>query len=195
MALYLQLRPAIFNIAQIPFLILLADFLTGFFHWIEDNYGSEKTPIIGKNVTGPNLLHHRKPRVFLENSWIKSADVSIVLTIVGIGIAWAFNFLTWQFMLVLFILLNANEVHKWSHRSRRENGKFITFLQKIKLIQTPKQHAMHHGGSMNTNYCVITNLLNPILEKLNVWRTLESFLKIHLKINNRDWVALKKTWK
>jgi len=176
-------------------LVLFADFLTGFFHWLEDNYGNEKTPLIGKNVTGPNLLHHRLPRKFLENSWFRSADVSIVLFMTVMFTTWFFDLLSWQFLFVGFILLNANEVHKWSHRSKKENGPIITYLQKFKFIQGPKQHAMHHGGSMNTHYCVITNVLNPILEKINLWRKLESLIWNLFKIPNRDWLQLKASWK
>jgi hypothetical protein len=38
--------------------VLVADSLSGLFHWLEDAYGNEKWPIIGRLVTKPNILHH-----------------------------------------------------------------------------------------------------------------------------------------
>jgi len=192
---YIQFRITSIHLIQVPLLILMADFITGLFHWLEDNYGNEKIPIIGKNVTGPNLLHHRKPRKFLDNSWLHSADVSIAITFSVLTTLWYFDALSWQIIFIFFILLNANEVHKWAHQNRKENGWFINFLHKFKLIQTPKQHSRHHGGTMNTNYCIITNFLNPILEKINLWRSLEKIINKAFNTKNRNWVELKKAWK
>jgi ubiquitin-conjugating enzyme E2 variant len=41
--------------------ILLADFLTGVFHWLEDAYGTEDTPVLGPLVIKPNIVHHHYP--------------------------------------------------------------------------------------------------------------------------------------
>ena len=46
-----------------------ADFICGFVHWYEDNYGNEDWPIIGEFIIAPNRLHHSKPRAFTESSW------------------------------------------------------------------------------------------------------------------------------
>ena len=37
--------------------VLVADFLSGLFHWLEDAYGREDWPITGRLVTKPNILH------------------------------------------------------------------------------------------------------------------------------------------
>ena len=38
--------------------VLVADFLSGLFHWLEDAYGREHWPITGTLITPPNILHH-----------------------------------------------------------------------------------------------------------------------------------------
>ncbi|MBC7779749.1 MAG: hypothetical protein H7125_06525 [Proteobacteria bacterium] len=53
------------------------------------------------------------------------------------------------------------------------------------LLQTPREHARHHQGDKNTHYCTVTNLLNPVLEHLRFWRTLERVLAQGFGLNKR----------
>ena len=71
---------------------------------------------------------------------------------------------------------NANEFHKWEHRTRKENGHVISFLQDIHLLQTSKHHALHHTDPKNSHYCTITNVLNPVLDRIHFWDGLERIL-------------------
>jgi ubiquitin-conjugating enzyme E2 variant len=88
-------------------------------------------------------------------------------------IAWLFGILTWQVWLVVILGANANQIHKWPHRTPAENEAFISLLQRIRLIQTPRHHGHHHTNPKNSHYCVLTNLLNPILDGIKLWDTLE----------------------
>ena len=78
--------------------------------------------------------------------------------------------------LVVAIGVNANEIHKWAHRSRRQNGRLISFFQDVGLLQSAGHHARHHRGSKATHYCVVTNYLNPVLERIRFWAALERIL-------------------
>lgn len=49
--------------------VLVADFVSGFFHWMEDAYGREHWPVTGALITRPNVLHHHEPRYFSRHSW------------------------------------------------------------------------------------------------------------------------------
>ena len=53
--------------------ILIADFFSGLFHWLEDAYGREDYPITGRLFTKPNILHHHDPRYFVRHSWLQSS--------------------------------------------------------------------------------------------------------------------------
>lgn len=195
MLLSLPYRSIFIHLVQVPLLILLADFITGIFHWLEDSYGNEDFPVIGKNVTQPNLLHHRKPREFLKNSWLRSADVPLVLAAFFISGLWALGWLNWQTVFVTFILINANEIHKWTHQSRKEKPKLAHWLHRFKLVQSAKGHAKHHSGNMNTHYCTVTDYLNPLLEKINLWRRFEKVIKKVTGKAPRNWIVLKRKWK
>jgi ubiquitin-conjugating enzyme E2 variant len=156
--------------------VLLADFVSGVLHWLEDAYGSEKTPVIGKWMIEKNILHHYKPRQFTQYNWLQSnwdlACVALVLVIA----AWASGHLTWQVWLFAILSANANEIHKWAHRTPRENGRVITFLQRYRLIQTVRHHAKHHTNPKDSNYCTLTDFLNPVLDGANIWERAEGLV-------------------
>ncbi len=153
--------------------VLIADLLSGFFHWLEDTYGHEHWPLTGRFVTRPNVLHHHDPGHFTYHPWLVSSWVSMVIAAMGLGFAYGVGLLGWTTLVVAFVGINANQVHKWAHRPRREKSSAIVFLQATGVLQSPAHHAMHHRGAKNTSYCVVTNYLNPVLDRLRFWRSLE----------------------
>ena len=158
---------------EIIAVILIVDFVSGVLHWLEDRYGRPEWPVSGKWVTIPNIIHHHDPTYFTKHSWFKSAEVLLVLGVVIILFAWYLNFLSWHVLLFVAIGISANEIHKSNHLPKSKRNRVIVFLQKLKLLQTPGHHAKHHTGCKATNYCVITNVLNPMLEAITFWRILE----------------------
>ena len=171
---------------QVPLIVAAADFLAGVVHWLEDAYGHEDTPVLGPLVIRPNIVHHHHPRFFTHFGWFYS---SWMLLVVGVAVllgAWAFGVLSWQLALFVAISVNANEVHKWSHRTRAENGRIISALQDWRILQTPRQHAVHHTDPKNTYYCPITNIVNPILEHLHFWQGLEAIIERVTGVKHRE---------
>lgn len=166
-------------------IVLLIDFISGFFHWLEDAYGNEDWPIIGEQITKPNILHHHDPRYFTRYSWLYSARVLLPMGAIVVLAAYQFNFLNWMTILFVLIGINANEIHKWAHRSKKENGKVITALQRAGLLQSPKQHMQHHVGTKDTHYCVITDYLNPVLEAIHLWEGIEWVIERTLGVKRR----------
>ena len=157
--------------------ILLADFVTGIGHWLEDAYGTEETPVIGPLVIKPNIVHQHYPRLFTKLTWWQSSwDLLLLGALIVGGAAWA-DVLTWHVWLFAILCVNANQVHKWSHMSRAEVGPLVSFLQDYWILQTPRQHALHHTDPKNTFYCPLTNLLNPALEFVGLWPKLEAVIE------------------
>ncbi len=170
---------------DIILVILAVDFASGLLHWLEDSYGHPHWPITGKWITAPNILHHQAPSAFTENSWLRSADVLLVIGAVIIGVAWLSGMLTWQVLLFVAIGVNANEIHKWNHLPRKKRGKLVVALQDARLLQTAKHHGKHHVGSKDTHYCVVTNVLNPVLEAVRLWRRLERAIEFLFGVSKR----------
>jgi ubiquitin-conjugating enzyme E2 variant len=156
--------------------VLAADLASGVIHWIEDAYIREDTPWVGRWIGRANTLHHHLPRRMARNTWWQSNwDLLLAMSLL-VGVAALLGRLTWQVWLFAVVAGNANEVHKWSHRSRRENGRLISWLHDIRLLQTPHHHAIHHTNPKEFHYCPITNVLNPVLDALRVWSGIEWLL-------------------
>jgi hypothetical protein len=157
--------------------VLLVDLASGIGHWLEDTYGNPDTPIIGRLVIVPNLEHHRKPRAFLAKSWLESCGDLMLAGALLVAAAWALDLLTWHVVLFALVGSQANQIHKWTHQNPQEKGAVVHLLQRMRLLQTPREHGRHHQGSTDSHYCTVTNALNPVLERLRVWRRLEALLE------------------
>ena len=164
-----KMRTTLVSLAQILGIVMLADFVAGLFHWLEDAYFDEDTPVIGPQFIKPNIVHHHYPRFFTRLSWWQSSADLLLAGLVLLTAAWWCGFLSWQLALFAVVSVNANQIHKWSHRTRTENGRVISFFQDIRVLQTPRHHALHHTDPKNTFYCPITNLVNPLLERIAFW--------------------------
>jgi hypothetical protein len=166
-------------IGEILACFLIADFFTGLFHWIEDAYATKDWPF---GIGVHNIEHHKQPGLmgrmgtFLTRNLVPIAltiCLAPFLLILGIDLYWV--------ILIGFFTSIGNEVHAWNHRS--QNNIFITYLQEAAIIQTKHQHAKHHKPPYNKCYCVLSNILNPILDYFNVWGRLESILdKFGIKV-------------
>lgn len=170
-------------IMQIVFSYLLSDFFSGLIHWWEDRYISANTPFWGKLIGQANEKHHKEPNHFLKFSYFNRISISAFVAFILGLIIWAFGFLSWQVMLILFILSQANQIHAWAHQGRTQNGRFISALQKTGILQSTKHHAWHHKAPHTTNYCAVTNWLNPLLNKFNFWHFLEKTIEKLFKIS------------
>jgi hypothetical protein len=166
--------------------VLAADFVVGVFHWVEDAYLRDNCPVLGQLVARPNILHHYRPRHFLRKSWMASCwDLWLVAGLI-ITAAWAFGMLTPAVGLFAALVGNANQIHKWAHRSRRENGPWINLLHDLRILQSSRHHAIHHTDPKSTHYCVITEFLNPVLQRLRFWTRLECWLWKAFRIRRRS---------
>lgn len=155
---------------QIISCILLADFLSGLFHWIEDAYGRPSWPILGKLIILDNIHHHKHPTDM--GATLCSRNVIPVSLVCGCGsLAFLLGAFSWQLGLVLTVLGFSNETHAWCH------GKgwrpLARLLQEMGLVLSPIQHGHHHRDAHTTDYCTITNLVNPVLDRLHFWGALE----------------------
>jgi hypothetical protein len=154
-------------------IVSIADLVCGLVHWWEDSYGQEHWPLIGSAIIAPNRLHHTKPRAFIQNNWWQSARYQVVVGVALVFFAQWAGWFSWGLLLFVVVAANSNEIHKWAHRTRAENGRLISWLQERGVVQTCRQHGRHHRGLRNSNYCTITTWVNPVVDGLGLWRLLE----------------------
>ncbi len=164
---------------QLFLLWTCADFITGIIHWWEDTYGNPNWPILGKHVVYPNMIHHQHPTQLLEGSYWNRINTSFIgATIVG-TLLWLLGMHAWQMVVCLLFCAQGNEIHAMSHRSDQANGKLILFFQKTGLLQGRKTHRWHHKAPYETNFCVMSEFVNPILNIIGFWTKLE-WIILHL---------------
>lgn len=153
---------------------VFADFMSGFFHWIEDRYLRDHWPIIGKYVAQPNSLHHSEPTAFLAGSYWHRNYTSIIPAAVLAAVAAYCGAPAWLVLSFVF-LTQANEIHCWGHRKGKLPA-VIVLAQETGIIQSTKHHSLHHKSPHEVRYCVMTNWLNPWLDALGFWTAMEKAL-------------------
>jgi plasmanylethanolamine desaturase len=181
-----QMKIAAVMFLQTVMTVLAAEFAAGIVHWFEDAYVREDTPLLGRFVARPNIVHHHYPRYMTRHNWWQSSWDLALLAAILLAVTWASGWLTWQVWLFAILAANANEFHKWEHRTRKENGRAISFLQDLWLLQTARHHARHHTDPKNSHYCTITNVLNPLLDGIHFWDGLEWFIAKITGIQRRE---------
>ncbi|MEL7130412.1 MAG: fatty acid desaturase CarF family protein [Pseudomonadota bacterium] len=163
-------------LAKIAAGMLAADFLSGVFHWFEDRYGNPDWPILGHTIR-QNQQHHHTPHSFLTGTFLsRNREVFVVSLLVLFGF-WAGGLLNAFTLSMVIFGMFANEIHAAAHKSPKENGRLITYLQKTGIIQSHAHHAAHHRQGKDTHFCVMTNYMNPVLERIQFFRILEWIVK------------------
>lgn len=170
---------------EILAVVFAADFVSGLVHWWEDAYARTDRGLF-RQVAVDNLRHHARPREFLARSYWESSWDLWLLGAGAVAVAAAFDALSWHIVLFAVLVANANQMHKWAHRTREENGVLIGTLQRLHILQSARHHGQHHQGKRNTHYCVITNFLNPMLEELRLWSRLERLIERASGVRRRD---------
>jgi uncharacterized iron-regulated membrane protein len=155
--------------------VLVADFISGLIHWWEDTYGLPTWPVIGRLVIEPNIDHHLNPGLMGTMAGFADRNYQPVLAALAVtGLAWLAGWFSWPLAAIAVMASLGNESHYWSHRGG--NGPIVRFLHDACLVITPQQHAKHHKPPYDKYFCTITNLVNPVLERICFWKLLESLL-------------------
>jgi len=152
--------------------IAIADVLTGMFHWMEDTYFTEQTPLIGQIITD-NRLHHAQPQAILRHSaWKRIETPTIAAALVFAGLTQVLDSSNYYYAAsILGWSAVANQIHAYTHMRFSERPWLVQMAQGY-IFQSKEEHMVHH---MNTdrNYCVVTPWLNGVLNTLKFWRGLE----------------------
>lgn len=168
---------------------LLADFITGLVHWFEDKYLDSSKFAIIDDIAKNNDIHHEKPTAMLISSaWSNIKQSAYV--------AWPIAFLLFllnaPFVIWLGVAFSSlgNLIHRWAHTPAKQLNLAIRIMQKTGLFISYREHDLHHRSMLKLipkylagyKYCTMTNYMNPLLDNIKFWDTLESSLsKIGIK--------------
>jgi hypothetical protein len=155
---------------------LIADLLSGLFHWWEDRVAEAGWPVIGPAVVAPNRLHHVDVLAFTRTSLV-SRNLAVWLaagTISGMWLALTGPNLIWAAATAGGLVVN--EVHRMAHLPATA-GPLVRVLQEVGVFQSPRHHAGHHRAPSDRRYCILTDWLNPWLDAARLWTGLERALE------------------
>lgn len=154
---------------------LLADFTSGFVHFMGDTFGNEKTPVVGKAFIYAFREHHTDQKAITRHDFFYTngnnclVSLPVMLTMYHlVPDAWLSNlFVAFLYTTLFFLVISiffTNQIHKWAHQETP--NVFARVLQRYGLILTPGRHKLHHIAPYTSDFCITTAWLNPLLNKL-----------------------------
>jgi ubiquitin-conjugating enzyme E2 variant len=176
---YLWLLPLMAGIAYVA-----ADFVSGFVHFLADNFGSPETPIVGKAFVLPFREHHDDPTAILHKPFFVSNGgncmvivpfLAAIVLLVPVDDSFA-GYLTGAFGLTFsFAILLTNQFHKWAHMEAPPP--VVLWLQERRIILSRDHHDIHHVSPFDTHYCITTGWWNPMLERIRFFEITASLIR------------------
>jgi len=176
----LSLFPAL--ICGITVGILFADFMSGLVHWSADTWGTLEVPFFGPTFIRSFREHHVTPAAMCEHDLFETNGDNFMLTIIPLYYVGSVNMEldSWNIFVAAFWVSTCfgvsltNQFHKWAHTHRPPP--FVTFLQKHWIILPKENHTQHHKPAFDGYYCITTGWLNPLLDSIGFWKTLENII-------------------
>jgi len=176
---YAWLLPAVAVLAY-----LAADLASGFVHFLADNFGSERTPILGPNFIEPFRDHHVDPKCITRNDFVDNngndclASVPLMLLVYLLipvaTTAWGYLFGAFFLMVCLAVFLT-NQFHKWAHMDRPPG--WVARLQGWGLVLSKEHHDVHHESPYDTYYCITGGVWNPLLDRTRFFGRAERLIR------------------
>jgi len=162
---------------------LLADFSSGFVHWVADTWGSTSMPVLGGFIR-PFREHHVDPQAMTRHDYIETNGLNCMITLPTAtgtlllpleihGFVAPLLFFDVCIGSAMLWIMMTNQFHKWAHLDPEATPKILRLLQRSGLILSPEHHAVHHQAPFATYYCITSGWLNRPLAKLNFFRILE----------------------
>lgn len=162
--------------------ILLADFTSGFVHWMFDTWGGVDTPVVGKLAIRTFRHHHVDQKAITRHDFIETNGHNISLTVIystvglyvfrGSKTIDLVDVFIGQFLIcATFYTAFTSQIHKWAHQD--DPPKLVKLLQRWRLLLAPEHHAVHHSAPYNRNYCITVGWLNGPLRAIRFFETLE----------------------
>lgn len=157
--------------------VLLADLASGVAHWALDRIDWPSWAWVDRVLVGRNRAHHADQVAFAHlGLWERNRTTWAFTAFAGGVLAWFCGPAVWIAAAVAAGLA-VNEVHVWAHVPERA-PRPVRVLQRAGVLQSPPHHARHHRGRHDRHYCILTNLLNPVLDACRVWAGLERVLAV-----------------
>jgi plasmanylethanolamine desaturase len=176
---YLWLLPVIAVLAY-----LAADLISGFVHFLADNFGSSEMPIIGPGFISGFREHHVDPKGITRHDFVDTNGNNSLVSLPFMLLVWLAvpieatvggYFLGTFFLLLCLAVFLTNQFHKWAHMENPPS--FAVWLQIRGLILSEEHHDIHHASPYDTYYCITVGVWNPLLDQTRFFEQTERLLR------------------
>jgi len=166
---------------------IMADFVSGFVHWMGDTWGSTEMPILGKALVRPFREHHVDQKAITRHDYIETngnncmvavpVALMCVLTPLDVpGFEALAVFTVTSLGSMIFWVMMTNQFHKWAHLDEAHIPTWLRLLQRFHLVLPPAHHQIHHAAPFDTYYSITTGWLNWPLAKIGFYRHAERLI-------------------
>lgn len=164
--------------------VICADLATGTVHWFCDRFFCEHTPVIGALLIRPFREHHVDPQAMTHHGLLElhgNSCIPVIAALVaerllpGEAPGGLRLFLDPWLAVFLAASLATNQFHMWAHAA--SVSPTVRWLQRRGLLLSPEAHARHHCAGFDRSYCMTSGLLNPLLDRVDLFGRLERGLR------------------
>jgi plasmanylethanolamine desaturase len=151
-----------------------ADLASGVVHFLLDNFGSPKTPVIGEKFVKPFRDHHVDPMAMTRGDFVAvNADNVFVCLPVLIPVFFLLDAAEHPFVGVFIVSLvggvvMTNQLHKWAHVPNVP--RLVAVAQRHGVVLSKAHHAVHHSGCNDRNFCITWGGVDIALNRLMALR-------------------------
>lgn len=163
------IQVVVFSVVAVLLGAEFADFGTGVYHFSVDNYGSAQTPIVGNQIEAFQG-HHEEPWTITHRDFCNNSFPTCIATmpfLVAFEIYCKAPYVLLWAVVACAGIAFCQELHKWSHTLRSQCNPVVNWLQDYGVLVSRKAHLRHHRPPFETNYCIVTGHMNPILDRSN----------------------------
>mmetsp|Transcript_56743 Transcript_56743/g.179374 ORF Transcript_56743/g.179374 Transcript_56743/m.179374 type:complete len:305 (-) Transcript_56743:151-1065(-) len=158
---------------------ILSDIGSGVYHWLVDNYGSENTPVFGTQI---KLFqgHHQRPWTITHREFCNNVHKICRPGIAVAGLALALPGPGWLDVFsstFVALVICSQQFHAWSHMKKSELPPAVDALQSAGLLISRQAHGKHHLPPFEDNYCIVSGLWNPIMDKTGAFNKMERAMR------------------
>jgi hypothetical protein len=167
----------------VPLAILVADALTGIYHWSVDNYPLGVASIAFQG-------HHKSPwtityRGFFNNIHKPAKGLLPLLGMLILAQPHIPAALGLGASISVLCFVMSQELHKYSHMVRAPA--WIAALQDAGVILSKREHGQHHSSPFEEKYCIVTGWCNGPMDQAGVFRWLERVVFSLTKVEPNCW--------
>jgi len=160
-----------------------ADFVSGLVHWGCDTWGTIHTPLFSAFIRAFRE-HHVDPMAITRHDMIEANGDNCMLVVPPLIALAAVppELSSWRDLFVFAYLVSmgimvalTNQIHKWAHQLRPHWA--VRMLQNGGVVLSRRVHNIHHQSPYDRYYCITTGWLNPLLERIDFWGSLEAVVQ------------------